>query len=154
MFMIQFFYERKGAVGMTAESVLRERGLRVTPQRRAVLEYFLQHPGQHQTADGLWSAIQETSPEIARGTVYKALHDLIKARVLEHLPTPTGGDLYGLRLNPHHHFVCLCCGGVDDLPETFQPQIEYPAIDSVTSIASVDVVFRGVCQRCSLGQSS
>lgn len=139
---------------MTSESVLRERGLRVTPQRRAVLQYFLIHRGQHQTADGLWSAIQEAAPEIARGTVYKALHDLIKARILEHLPTPSGGDLYGLRLNPHHHFVCLHCGRIDDLPETFQPHIAHPEMDFMGSISSVDVIFRGVCQRCSLGQSS
>ncbi len=139
---------------MTSESVLRERGLRVTPQRRAVLQYFLIHQGEHQTADGIWTAIQEVSPEIARGTVYKALHDLINAHVLEQIPTLSGGDLYGLRLTPHHHFVCLSCGRVDDLPASFHPEIAHPDIDSVASITTIDVVFRGVCHQCSLVHSS
>ncbi len=139
---------------MTSESVLRARGLRVTPQRRAILEYFLVHGGQHQTADGIWVAIQKDSPEIARGTVYKALHDLINAQVLEHIPTASGGDLYGLRLTPHHHFACLACGRVDDLPDSFRPHVAYPPIDSVASITQVDVVFKGICLHCSLAHRS
>lgn len=139
---------------MTSESILRERGLRVTPQRREVLQYFLIHQGGHQTADGIWTEIQARSPEIARGTVYKALHDLIRAHILEQIPTPTGGDLYGLRLTPHHHFVCLDCGRIDDLSREFQPEIPYPEMDSVASITAVDVVFRGICRPCSLIHST
>ncbi len=133
---------------MTAESVLRERGLRVTPQRRAVLHYFLFNRGDHQTADGLWNHIQQAFPEIARGTVYKALHDLIDAQLLEHIPAESGGDLYGLRLSPHHHFICVKCGHLYDLPESFQPIVAQPDAEPIASIADVNLVFRGTCTAC------
>ncbi|MCL5971628.1 MAG: transcriptional repressor [Firmicutes bacterium] len=133
---------------MTAEGILRERGLRVTPQRRAVLQYFLFNEGDHQTADGLWNHIQQAFPEIARGTVYKALHDLIDARLLEHIPAESGGDLYGLRLAPHHHFICDRCGHLYDLSPSYQPLLEAPNGDPIAVVREIDVLLRGVCRSC------
>ena len=78
--------------------------MRLTPQRRAVLALLLDHPGRHWSADAIRNQLLETMPELARGTTYKTLNELVRRGILEELATVDGVLLYGLRLEPHHHF--------------------------------------------------
>ncbi len=60
------------------EQLLRDAGLKVTPQRKWVLEaiYVLNN---HSTADQIISYIQKQNNSITAGTTYRVLDDLVNA---------------------------------------------------------------------------
>ncbi|MCY0880189.1 MAG: Fur family transcriptional regulator [Firmicutes bacterium] len=141
------------ANAVTAEQLLRQRGLRVTPQRQAILQLLLDEEGSHWSADQVRARLQPEMPGLARGTIYKVLEEFVKAGLCEELPTAENMAVYGLRLTPHHHFVCNQCGRWFD--------VEVQGIDALSVLAGppdarvdeVAVVFRGLCRDCQVSHS-
>lgn len=131
----------------TAERLLRERGLRVTPQRQGILETFLETPGSHWTAERIRASLVERMPGLARGTTYKVLEELVRVGLVEEIPRGSGGSLFGLRLAPHHHFACSRCGRWFDMEATGVDQIDLHGPPGFT-VEDVRVVFRGRCPPC------
>ena len=63
---------------------LKEKGLKVTPQRVAIFEAILQL-NNHPTAENIIDYIKSTHPNIAVGTVYKVLDSLVENNLLKSL---------------------------------------------------------------------
>lgn len=133
-----------------ARTLLRARGLRTTVQRRAVLQVLLDHRGTHLTAEAVHAAVRATLPEVARGTVYKALGDLVGAGLAEAIPTGPGSQSFGLRLTPHHHAVCDRCRRWFDIPlAAMRADLVQPAhLPTGFAPRSVEVIVRGLCPDC------
>jgi Fe2+ or Zn2+ uptake regulation protein len=131
-----------------AEDLLRQQGMRLTPQRRHVLGLFLEQPGIHWTADQVRQQLLPVLPELARGTTYNTLHELVRHGVLEEIPGWDGSLLYGLRLRPHHHFSCTRCRRWFDIEvegiETLRPRPPQP--DAL--VTEVQVTVHGICETC------
>ena len=121
-------------------------GLRRTPQRIALLDYLLRYPN-HATVDELWPALNKHRVCASRATVYNALHSLVEAGLVREFKLDASAARYDAVLQPHHHFVCDRCGGVEDL-EWF----DVPALRQTRSgrrnIRSYEVVVRGECAKC------
>lgn len=141
--------ERRPAEPMPlAEELLRQYGMRLTPQRRHVLGVFLDHPGVHWSADQAREYLLPHMPELARGTTYKVLNELVRVGVLEELATWDGTLLYGLRLTPHHHFFCEVCRRWFDIQVEGTEKLQIKEDPFRSTISRVDVTFHGVCQHC------
>ena len=82
-----------------------EKGLKVTPQRIAILEaiYSLEN---HPTADMIMDYIKETHPGIASATVYKVLDALVESQLIEKVKTEKDIMRYDGILENHHHLYC------------------------------------------------
>jgi Fe2+ or Zn2+ uptake regulation protein len=132
----------------TAEMLLRKHGLRVTPQRRHVLTLFLRDPGHHWSADQVREQLLPEMPELARGTTYKALNELVRIGILEEIATWDGLVLYGLRLEPHQHFYCEVCRRWFDIQVAGDDRLRIGGPSPAGSIRRVDVTIRGVCKDC------
>lgn len=135
----------------SAENLLRERGLRVTPQRQAVLQWLLDHGGAHLSADQVRDQLLSKMPGLARGTTYKVLDELVRTGLCEELATADGMALYGLRLEPHHHFYCESCHRWYDVQVEGLSGLRIAGAEPGTWVGEVDVTFKGTCQRCSTG---
>lgn len=132
---------------VSAEDLIRSRQMRLTPQRRAVLALLLDHPGRHWSADAIRDQLLATMPELARGTTYKTLNELVHRGILEELATVDGVLLYGLRLEPHHHFFCQSCRRWYDVAAEGVEGLRL--VESSGHVPEgVDVTFRGVCASC------
>ena len=132
---------------VTSLSLLRERHLRVTAQRRAVLDFFLEKKGEHFSADKVYESLRAILPELARGTVYKALTDLTEQGILEMMATKKGYSLYGLHLEDHSHFICQRCHTWYDIPEIRSLEtVPLPAM--ATEINQARVTLWGLCKDC------
>jgi Fe2+ or Zn2+ uptake regulation protein len=101
------------ATGRDAAAFLRAHGLRVTPQRVAVVRALRGH--SHPTAEDVWEAVTHQQAGMSPATVYNALGRLEAAGVLTVIFTPEGRR-YDLKTEPHEHIQCLSCGRLDDLP--------------------------------------
>lgn len=84
------------------QEVLKEKDLKVTPQRIGVLEaiYSLRN---HPTAEQIIDFIHKKHPSIAIGTVYKTLETFVKYGVVNKVMTEGGVMRYDGILKHHHH---------------------------------------------------
>jgi Fe2+ or Zn2+ uptake regulation protein/O6-methylguanine-DNA--protein-cysteine methyltransferase len=125
--------------------MLRERALRVTPQRRAILQAFRGRGDEHLAADEVLSRASESVPEIGRGTVYSTLAELTELGLLASVGNPEPVR-YETNLDPHDHFQCRLCLRLFDVElggrELGGRPLPGYAIDTVAIRA------HGVCAQC------
>ncbi len=96
---------------------LRERGVRLTRQRRILLD-LIDQSGQHLDAESLYQMAKEKDPKLNRVTVYRTLKLLKEGGLVDELDLMHyGGDqhYYETRLKQEHaHVICLRCGKVEE----------------------------------------
>ena len=132
-----------------AES-LRERGLRVTPQRRAILAAFSAGENGHVTADDVFERAVAGLPELSRATVYNTLDLLESLGEVLVLDFGQGYKRYDGRCPaPHAHLVCAACGRVDDVDGVDLANLPVQVADR-TGYRVLEHRFdlRGLCPAC------
>ena len=126
---------------------LRDKGLRVTQQRVAVLEFLLATP-KHPTAEEVGAAVNRLVPTASRASIYNVLHSLRESGLIDELVVGDAVARYDANLDRHHHFICRACGAVEDVPfETFR-EAPRPRLADGHTVEDYTVTLRGVCPRC------
>jgi len=84
------------------KNILKEKNLKVTPQRMLILEaiYTLNN---HPTAEDIIDYIKKMYPHIATGTVYKVLNVLIENELIKKVKTEKDKMRYDSNMGNHHH---------------------------------------------------
>ena len=127
---------------------LRKKGVRITPQRVAMLE-FLASVHTHPTAEEIFKALTKEDPQVSVATVYNNLNLFIKEGVVKELTYGDSASRYDFDLGQHYHAVCDVCGKVVDL--------YYPVLEDVEKAAEQLTGFKvrghrmevyGVCPEC------
>jgi Fur family peroxide stress response transcriptional regulator len=92
---------------------LKEQGLKVTPQRMAVLEAVdVLH--DHPTAEEVGNFIRKMYPNIATGTVYKTLETLVDKDIIIRVKTDRGILRYDAVRDVHHHLYSMQSDRIED----------------------------------------
>ncbi|MBM6836841.1 transcriptional repressor, partial [Clostridium saudiense] len=52
---------------------LKEKGYKLTPQRRAILDIIIDKEGQHLTAEEIYDEVKKICPDIGLATVYRTV---------------------------------------------------------------------------------
>ena len=102
------------AVDTQLVSALRERGLRVTPQR-LFIHRALREIDRHATADEVLSRVSAHLPGASLPTVYAALDLFEELGMVRRVAARGGAALYDPRADEHQHLQCRSCGSVEDL---------------------------------------
>ncbi|MGW8320793.1 MAG: Fur family transcriptional regulator, partial [Thermodesulfobacteriota bacterium] len=63
---------------------MREKGLRVTPQREAILDYLLA-TDEHPSVRKIWEAARKSVPGISLSTVYSSVSELSRLGLVKEL---------------------------------------------------------------------
>ncbi len=92
---------------------LKEKGLRVTPQRLAILEAIIEL-ANHPTADNIIGFIREHHPNIATGTVYKVLDVLADHKIIVRVKTDKDNMRYDAVTEKHHHLYSAESNKIED----------------------------------------
>lgn len=92
---------------------LSERGLRVTPQRIAILGAVIDL-NNHPTAENVIEYIKKNHPNISVGTVYKVLDSLVENNLLKKVKTEGGIMRYDPLQAHHHHLYCEETDRIED----------------------------------------
>lgn len=91
--------------------MLRARGLRWTPQRRAILGVLRETHG-HVTASELIERCRGIDPEVTPSTVYRTLATLEDLGLVVHSHAVDGREEYHVGAESEHaHLACRSCGG-------------------------------------------
>lgn len=94
---------------------LRERGLRITADRRAVVEALVQ--ATHVSAEELIDTVQRRHPDVHASTVYRTLETLEVEGLASHVHLGHGPARWHLGGERHVHLSCDVCGSVTDIDE-------------------------------------
>jgi Fur family peroxide stress response transcriptional regulator len=131
------------------ESLLRERGFSLTPQRRAILRHLAERGG-HWTAAEVLESLTGEFPLASRATVYSTLALLRDLGVLADVPAPGPGGEARYDANPerHHHFVCRRCGSLQDVPAEWFPVALPEGVSPGFAVEHFRIVAEGVCAEC------
>ena len=94
--------------------LLREKGLKVTPQRIAVYNMLLGTTA-HPNAEMIYKTLEPTNPTMSLATVYKTLDFFKQLGLVQELNVGESSSRYDAVVRCHPHTVCRICGRVDDL---------------------------------------
>lgn len=92
---------------------LKEKGLKVTPQRVAIYDAIVKLKN-HPTADNIIAYIKANHPNISVGTVYKVLDSLVENDLLKKVKTEKDIMRYDAILSNHHHLYCSETDRIED----------------------------------------
>lgn len=136
--------DRREKTTPDAGELLRERRLRVTPQRRAILGAFRDRADEHLSADEVHSRASQVVPEIGRGTVYATLAELTELGLLSAVGSPEPVR-YEVNVAPHDHFRCRQCLRLFDVD---LPHAAAPVLPAGFVVERVSTTAEGICAAC------
>lgn len=90
-----------------------DKGLKVTPQRVAILEAIITL-NNHPTAENIIDFIRKNHPNIATATVYKVLDIMVDKLIIKKVKTDKDIMRYDAIMKNHHHLYCSESDRIED----------------------------------------
>ena len=134
------------------ESELRSKGLRITPQRHAVLSYLEKTEG-HPSVEEVAESIQRDMPSVALSTVYNTLRELSDLGLVQTI-NGDGPTRYDPMPGAHAHLICSECGKIINvpLPKNTKDKLTNCATKCDCSLNSYHISIDGLCPDCLASQ--
>lgn len=127
---------------------------KMTPQRKIVLQVFLDHPGEHLSAEEVHDILRSHDLDIGLATVYRSLELLHEIHILQKMDFGDGRSRYEVKDtnaegHQHHHLICLKCGKVTEFSDDMLEELEQNIMDKCQfKILDHQVKFFGYCREC------
>ena len=133
---------------MEFETSLREKNLKITPQRLAILREIKAngHIGIEEIYENI---IKKDCPSISLATVYKNITALNDANILREVKAPSQKQKYELSCDRHIHVSCEKCGKLQDVYVNVQNISTECMHKTGYKLFDVSAVFIGLCPECS-----
>lgn len=132
------------------EDFLREKRLRMTSQRKAIL-MLAWDTHEHFSADEVLGWVREQDAAASRATVYRTLALLVEGGFLASLTDARGMTLYEhiLGHSHHDHMVCLDCGRIIEFRNAvIEAQQEEVARKHRFTLVRHELRLEGYCGTC------
>ena len=127
---------------------LRDRGVRITPQRQAVLEY-LDNTEAHPTAETIYNSLKSRFKGLSLATVYNILHLFRDHGIVMELSYGDSSARFDGNAENHYHITCSRCGKVADYHRDLIQGIEEEAERATGfKVQYHRVEFVGTCPEC------
>ncbi|HWR59806.1 MAG TPA: transcriptional repressor [Thermodesulfovibrionales bacterium] len=129
---------------------VREKGLRNTRQREAIVDAFLSS-GKHTTIDELFDMIKKKDPEIGYATVHRNMALMCECGLADEIKIGRQKTRYEQRLGHEHHdhLICVKCGRfievIDEKIEKLQTKLA-EANEFVPLKHKLEIY--GICKEC------
>lgn len=132
----------------SAESMLRDRGVRVTASRVAVLRAVAERP--HADADTLTHAVRDRLGAVSTQAVYDALALFNRLGLVRRIEPAGSPARFETRVGDnHHHVTCRQCGTIADVDcPTGAPPCLTPPDTQGFVIDEAEVIYWGLCADC------
>lgn len=131
-----------------ALDTLKKNGVRITPQRHAILEYLVTSKS-HPTADEIYKSLASNFPNMSVATVYNNLRVFLSVKLIKELTYGDVSSRFDFVTHDHYHIICDECSTIVDF--------HYPGLEEVEHLASHVTGFQvkshrlevyGVCPTC------
>ena len=127
---------------------LRKAGVRITPQRQAILKFLIK-VDTHPTADEIYQSLSPDFPNISVATIYNNLKVFKKIGIVKELTYGDASSRFDFDTHNHYHVICEKCGKIVDF--------HYPLLSEVEQLAQHVTNFNvshhrmeiyGICESC------
>lgn len=131
---------------------LREQKVRLTPQRKTILQYLISHH-THPSAEMVFTALQDHVDNISVATVYNTLKLFVDHGLVIELKNGDGSTHFDYFGHPHYHVVCDNCGKItdvfDDQFSSISKSMEQTTRDKTGYLVTGNhIEMHGICPAC------
>ena len=137
------------------KQLLKQRGLKTTSQRTAILKVLLNTPDEHLTAEEIYGLVKQDWPDIGLATVYRNIQLLSDMHLIDKLNLDDGyvryeiSDVDQASHHHHHHLICSECGRVFAFEEDLLDVLEEKIMATTGfRVSDHEVKSFGVCREC------
>ncbi len=131
-----------------SEKMLREKGIKVTPQRAAILD-VLRDTREHPGVEVIYQRVKKQFPSISLATVYKTVELFVRSNLIQELCLTGDVSRYDARVESHPHVACMNCGKVEDIDNFDMEYIIEPAEQATGyKILKEEIMYFGYCGDC------
>ncbi|MDL2363185.1 MAG: transcriptional repressor [Patescibacteria group bacterium] len=106
---------------------------------------------RHATNLEILQKVQEVYPDVSATTIHRISARLKERGVIGFAPkTTNGSERYDANPTPHHHFMCVSCNRVCDVPDAPEARAvlrQLKALSKDCAIAGT-MTMQGVCKLC------
>jgi Fur family peroxide stress response transcriptional regulator len=131
---------------------LKSMGLKVTPQRLAILE-LLEGNTSHPTAESIYRELKPQFPSLSLATVYNTLEILASGGELQEVRIAGDRRHFDPNTIPHCHLLCSSCDTIYDLG-IWPQELQVPCDIDGNLIKNANLYLYGVCSRCRARQDT
>ncbi|MGF7048362.1 Fur family peroxide stress response transcriptional regulator [Paenibacillus sp. DS2015] len=127
---------------------LKTTGVRITPQRHAILDYLMESM-THPTADEIYRALEPKFPSMSVATVYNNLKMFMESGMVRELTYGDDSSRFDANVTEHYHVVCEKCGKIEDFMYPSLDDVEHEAeLATGFSVKGLRMELYGICQAC------
>ena len=104
-------------VSLTKESITRQlkaKGLKLTPQRIAIIEVFIEKEDLHPGARSVYEEARKRKKSLSLSTTYATLNELSRLGIIKTLQFDSMDNRYEGNLEEHLNLICAHCGKILD----------------------------------------
>lgn len=105
------------------KETIREKGLRITPARVAVLR-VLENSGQPLDIANIYNQISKQHVDADQATVYRIIENFMQKDLVTRLQFNEKKFFYEAKKAEHHHAICTKCGKIEDVSVCNIPRLE------------------------------
>jgi Fur family ferric uptake transcriptional regulator len=130
---------------------LKSKGLKLTPERKAVVEACLKLPKHFEAEDVYLKSRESSKRRISRATVYRTLPLVVESGLLREVVFTEKHTHYEATSNyrHHEHLVCIKCGKVIEFTNRrLEDALEQVARDCQFKGKEHKVEIVGYCRKC------
>jgi len=133
------------------ESILRgmkEKGMKLTPQRLAIVDAFVKHQALHPAAGQIYREAKKKQPGLSFSTVYLTLNELSRHGIVKTLEFDRMENRFDGNVDEHINLICRTCRKIMD--HKTPPELHGPAIGKKAKFLVTDsrLEYYGYCSRC------
>ncbi len=133
---------------MSCLATLKEKGLKLTPQRRLIAN-IIHDAEAHLTAEDIIAHVQSKMPGVNKSTIYRTLELLEETGCVYKSESGDHSIYHHAEEGHHHHLVCRKCGKTAECNENLFLPVEKSLADKYGFRASFKhMVIDGRCETC------
>lgn len=136
---------------ISTTDLLRSKGLKVTPQRIAIIT-MLMNTKAHPTAEVIFKALEPDNPTMSLATVYKTLDSFNEAELIQILSIDGESLHYDFNTAFHPHLICKECNSVKDVDVDISDEMN-AIVKKINAAGNYNInkeqlFFYGTCDEC------
>ena len=136
---------------MIKESIikqLREKGLKVTPQRLAIIEVLIERGDLHPSARLVYQEAKKKKKSLSLSTTYATLDELSRHGIIKTLQFDKMENRYETNREEHINLICERCKKILDYKVSIRVDQREVARKTGFSITETRLEYYGYCREC------
>ena len=103
---------------------LKENGLKITPQRLAIIDALVENRYEHPGATLIFNEARKKAGRVSLSTVYATLKEFSESGLIRQMEFDRLENRYDVDLSDHVNLICKRCGKIIDydIPTLFEPK--------------------------------